>query len=218
MNTKRSLPGLALLLSLAGCAAAPPDGSSEIAEQPQAAAAQALQQSYRPAGQAGLDRLQQSEMQALCSQYEGQALPAEISLRLMEEARGSVIMPADGQFLGDWHAGEVVAKSGVGLQSSDDPAIANGGNCYACHEMAAEEIAWGTLGPSLKQYGSIRGRSPVMLEFTWTRLWNAHAYNACSHMPRFGDAGILTEQQLKDVMAYLFDPASPVNQDADGDR
>jgi sulfur-oxidizing protein SoxX len=30
-------------------------------------------------------------------------------------------------------------------------------------------------------------------------------------MPRFGDAGILTEQQIKDVMAYLFDPESPVN-------
>jgi sulfur-oxidizing protein SoxX len=31
-------------------------------------------------------------------------------------------------------------------------------------------------------------------------------------MPRFGDAGILTEAQIKDVMALLLDPASPVNQ------
>jgi len=31
-------------------------------------------------------------------------------------------------------------------------------------------------------------------------------------MPRFGAAGILTEKQLKDVMALLLDPASPVNQ------
>ncbi len=31
-------------------------------------------------------------------------------------------------------------------------------------------------------------------------------------MPRFGHRGILTEQQMKDVMAYLFDAASPVNQ------
>jgi sulfur-oxidizing protein SoxX len=31
-------------------------------------------------------------------------------------------------------------------------------------------------------------------------------------MPRFGHRGILDEQQLKDLMALLFDPASPVNQ------
>jgi sulfur-oxidizing protein SoxX len=30
-------------------------------------------------------------------------------------------------------------------------------------------------------------------------------------MPRFGTQGILTEQQIKDVMAFLLDPASPVN-------
>jgi sulfur-oxidizing protein SoxX len=30
-------------------------------------------------------------------------------------------------------------------------------------------------------------------------------------MPRNGDAEILTEQQMKHLMAFLFDPASPVN-------
>jgi sulfur-oxidizing protein SoxX len=30
-------------------------------------------------------------------------------------------------------------------------------------------------------------------------------------MPRFGHQQILTEQQLRDVMALLLDPASPVN-------
>jgi sulfur-oxidizing protein SoxX len=30
-------------------------------------------------------------------------------------------------------------------------------------------------------------------------------------MPRFGDAGILTEDQLRHVMALLMDPKSPVN-------
>jgi sulfur-oxidizing protein SoxX len=30
-------------------------------------------------------------------------------------------------------------------------------------------------------------------------------------MPRFGHKGILTEQQVKDVVALLMDPASPVN-------
>jgi sulfur-oxidizing protein SoxX len=30
-------------------------------------------------------------------------------------------------------------------------------------------------------------------------------------MPRYGDAGILTVQQMQHVMALLLDPASPVN-------
>jgi sulfur-oxidizing protein SoxX len=70
------------------------------------------------------------------------------------------------------------------------------------------------LGPSLTNYGA-RGQSDVMLKYTWTKLWNTHAYNVCSHMPRFGAQGILTEQQLKDVMAFLFDPDSPVNNRAE---
>jgi sulfur-oxidizing protein SoxX len=31
-------------------------------------------------------------------------------------------------------------------------------------------------------------------------------------MPRAGAKGVLTEQQIKDVMALLLDPKSPVNQ------
>ena len=30
-------------------------------------------------------------------------------------------------------------------------------------------------------------------------------------MPRFGHNGVLNEQQIKDAVAFLFDPASPVN-------
>ena len=87
----------------------------------------------------------------------------------------------------------------------------NGGNCYACHQLAPDEVAHGTLGPSLTGYGA-RGQSEATLQYTWTKLWDTHAYNLCSHMPRYGARGILTVQQLKDVMAYLLDPSSPVNQ------
>ena len=31
-------------------------------------------------------------------------------------------------------------------------------------------------------------------------------------MPRFGHAQLLSEQQIRDVMALLLDPKSPVNQ------
>ena len=51
-----------------------------------------------------------------------------------------------------------------------------------------------------------------IVEYTWTKLWNAKAYNACSGMPRFGHAGLLDETQLKNLMALILDPKSPVNQ------
>jgi sulfur-oxidizing protein SoxX len=172
----------------------------------------AIRGSFQARNQAGLDRLERNPMQAACSGPVGMPIPKDRAEAIQNAALATVKLPADGQYLGDWQAGEKVAQTGTGMQYSDDPAMPNGGNCYACHQLAPKEIAYGTLGPSLTGYGRQRGQSAEMLKYTWTRLWNSHAYNACSHMPRFGEAGILTEQQLKDVMALLFDPASPVNQ------
>jgi sulfur-oxidizing protein SoxX len=53
--------------------------------------------------------------------------------------------------------------------------------------------------------------SKAIVEYTWGKLYNSRAYNACSQMPRAGHMGILTETQLQHVMALLLDPASPVN-------
>lgn len=170
----------------------------------------ALKSSFHPKGQAGLERLERNTMQRACSEQE--APSAKVAQAIMKAAQASVKYPADGQYLGDWKAGKALASIGTGMQYTDDPEVANGGNCYACHQLEPEEIAYGTIGPSLTGYGKLRGQSEEMLKFAWTRLYNPHAYNACSHMPRFGDAGILTEQQLKDAMAFLFDPESPVNQ------
>lgn len=170
-----------------------------------------LQGSYKAKGQAGLERLVQTEQQAACSGPVGMPLPANAA-KIQADAQASVKFPADGQYLGSWEAGEKTAQTGTGMQFSDDPSKPNGGNCYACHELSPKEMSFGNMGPSLKQYGKLRGSSEPMLKYTWTRIWNTHAINPCAHMPRFGAAGILTEQQIKDVMALLFDPASPVNQ------
>lgn len=172
----------------------------------------AIQSSYKAKNQAGLERLQRSQMQIACSGPVGMSIPQAQAEKIQADALAGVKYPADGKFLGDWAAGEKIAQTGTGMQYSDDPAKPNGGNCYACHQLAEKEIAFGNMGPSLKQYGKLRGQSEEMLKYTWARIWNTHSYNACSHMPRFGDAGILTEEQIKDVMALLFDPASPVNQ------
>jgi sulfur-oxidizing protein SoxX len=77
--------------------------------------------------------------------------------------------------------------------------------------LSKQEIAYGNIGPSLLDWGNARGRTEFNIRYTWAKIWNAHAYNPCSQMPRFGDAGILTEAQVRDVMALLFDAQSPVN-------
>ena len=173
-----------------------------------------LQNSFVAKNQATMDRLQRDAVQAACSAPRGMPLGNDMLASLRAERLAAVVLPADGQYLGDWQRGAEVAGNGRGLQSSDDPTQLNGGNCYACHQLAPDEVAYGTLGPSLTGYGA-RGQSEALLQYTWTKLWDTHAYNPCSHMPRFGAQGILTEQQLKDVMAYLLDPASPVNQAAE---
>ncbi len=170
-----------------------------------------LESSFMAKNQATMARLQQDAVQEVCSAPRGTPVEETVLSDLRQQRLDEVVLPADGVFLGDWQRGAEVAGNGRGLQSSDDPTKPNGGNCYACHQLAPDEVAYGTLGPSLTGYGA-RGQSEPMLRYTWTKLWDTHAYNLCSHMPRFGAQGILSEQQLRDVMAYLLDPASPVNQ------
>jgi len=174
---------------------------------------QVVNSSFRERGIAKLDRLKQSDMQVACSEASltGQELPKDVAARLEKQALATVKYPADGAYLGDFKQGERIAQTGVGLQWSDNDKTVAGGNCYACHELASQELAFGNIGPSLKGYGRLRGNSKEVVTYTWGKLWNSHAYNACSQMPRYGDANILTTAQLKDLMALLLDPNSPVN-------
>jgi L-cysteine S-thiosulfotransferase len=169
-----------------------------------------IRDGFRDRGIAKVDRLNQSDLQATCSQYQNKP-PEDVRARLQKAAAATIRYPADGNWLGDFKQGERIAQTGVGLQWTDGPATVNGGNCYACHQLAKEEIAYGNIGPSLYQYAKVRGTGDDSLRYTWGKIWNAHAYHACSQMPRFGDAGILTEEQIRHVMALLLDPASPVN-------
>ncbi len=174
---------------------------------------QVVKSSFREQGIAKLDRLNQSELQQVCSDaaMTGKDLPKDVRERVEKQQMATIKYPADGKFLGDWKSGERIAQTGVGLQWSDNEKTVNGGNCYACHELTPQEISFGNIGPSLKGYGKLRGYSEPIVKYTWGKIWNTHAYNACSQMPRFGDAGILSEAQIKDVMALLLDPNSPVN-------
>ena len=172
----------------------------------------ALQASFVAKGQAKIDRLQQDKTQVLCTAHARTSLPAAVAQQISALSLATIKAPSNGQYLGDFTRGETIALNGSGLQYNDDPAKPAGGNCYACHEMAASELAYGTIGPSLKHYGKLRGNSQTVLEIAWGKLYNSNVQMPCSKMPRYGHRGILTEQQMQDVMAFLFDPASPVNQ------
>ena len=127
--------------------------------------------------------------------------------------------PADGKYLGDWKEGEKIAQSGRGRTWTDKAGAANGGNCYNCHQIDKKEISFGTIGPSLYNYGKQRGvtdpaspQAQEVVKYTWGKIWNSKAYNACSNMPRAGHMGILNEDQVRHLVALLLDPKSPVNQ------
>ena len=206
---------LVLTVALAGCAGVAPAPNYD------ALVGDMMTKSFRDQGIAKVDRLKQDASNAECSAAEGKPL-SDARTKAIEAANlATVKMPGDGKFIGDWKEGEKLAQNGRGMTWTDASAAtsANGGNCYNCHQISKAEISYGTIGPSLYNYGKLRGvadpaspASKAMVEYTWGKLYNAKAYNACSGMPRFGHGGMLDETQLKNIMALLLDPKSPVNQ------
>ncbi len=189
---------------VAGCASmmyTPPSKEETLA---------VIKSSFHSRGIAKVDRLNQTELQRVCTETSNDP-PKDVRARLEKAALATVKYPADGKWMDNWKEGEKIAQTGRGLQWSDKEGDPAGGNCYACHELSKAEISFGNIGPSLYNYGKLRGYGDDIKRYTWAKIWNTHSFNACSTMPRFGDAGILTEAQIKDVMALLLDPESPVN-------
>jgi sulfur-oxidizing protein SoxX len=124
----------------------------------------------------------------------------------------TIVYPPDNNFIGDWKKGEALAQSGYGLRFTDyPPRQANGGNCYACHQLTKKEVSYGTLGPSLSEYGKLREFKPEAVKAAYEKIYNSHAAFPCSTMPRFGANKVLTIEQIKDAVALLMSPESPVN-------
>jgi L-cysteine S-thiosulfotransferase len=168
-----------------------------------------MQRDFHPRGQAKMDRVVQDGVQRVCTES-GDRPPAELAKTLEAGEMKTIVFP-EGSLLGDWKRGEAIAQSGRGMQYSDDPAAPTGANCYACHRLAPQELSFGTMGPSLYQFGKSHGYTDEARRYAYGKIYNAEAYSACTNMPRFGHKGILSEQQIKDVVALLMDPDSPVN-------
>jgi sulfur-oxidizing protein SoxX len=173
-----------------------------------------MKDGFRADGIAGLDRIDQDATQKFCSDpmfansKQGEKMRDKIQKMNMD----SIKQPSDGKYIGDWKKGEAIAQSGRGATWTDKADTPIGGGCFNCHQIDKKEISYGTIGPTLWNYGKLRGYSPEVVTYTWNRINNSKAYNACSNMPRFAHFKLLNEQQIQDVMALLLDPASPVNQ------
>ena len=217
MNKTSALMALfAMAVAVLGCttASAPAADADRIA-------AEMVKNGFRTEGIATIERVTAiDETLKACNEADvrGKPLDTAVAERIEKANLQSIKWPSDGKYIGQWRQGEQIAQSGRGLTWSDTASSANGGNCYNCHQISKEEISFGTIGPSLYNYGKIRGvsdpNSPAakpVVEYTWGKIWNAKAYNACSNMPRSGHMGNLSEEQIKHIMALLLDPDSPVN-------
>ena len=212
MNMKNMKPLLALSIFVVAAFVMQGSASAQQANDPKFN--KMMKDGFRADGIAGLDRIDQDATQKFCSD------PVFASSKQGEKMRGQIQkmnmdfikQPSDGKYIGDWKKGEAIAQSGRGATWTDKADTPVGGGCYNCHQIDKKEISYGTIGPTLWNYGKLRGYSPEVLTYTWNRVNNSKAYNACSNMPRFAHFKLLNEQQIQDVMALLLDPNSPVNQ------
>lgn len=191
------------------------------------ALAQNTKPSPRPAAEAGIDvvirdgfldqrpdwraRLGQDQIQQLCSQYRNKP-PRRVAALVQKRAKDSIVYPADGNLIGDWKRGEVIAQSGYGQRFTDgDATRPNGGNCYGCHRLDQKEASYGTLGADLAAYGRLHDDTAAAVRKVYDKIYNPHSINPCSAMPRFGASGTLSVEQIKDLVALVMARDSPVN-------
>ncbi|MEZ5615197.1 MAG: sulfur oxidation c-type cytochrome SoxX [Rhodocyclaceae bacterium] len=169
-----------------------------------------MKRDFKAKGIATADRLHEDGVQAVCNRT-GDNPPKDIAERLQKDQLDSVRYPADGSLMGDWKAGEKLAQSGKGMTWKDKAGVPGGGSCYNCHQISPLVTSFGTIGPSLYQFGKTRGSGPDMQKYVFAKVYNSKAFNLCSAMPRFGHVNALSEQQIKNLVALLLDPQSPVN-------
>jgi L-cysteine S-thiosulfotransferase len=168
-----------------------------------------LKRDFKARGQATMDRVVQDGLQRVCTESSDRP-PAALAKQLEADQMKTIAFP-EGGLIGDWKRGERIAQGGRGMTWSDRAGAPADGSCYNCHQVGPQEASFGTLGPSLLGFGKKRGSGAETQRYVYGKIYNAKAYNLCSQMPRLGHSGTLTPEQIKDLVALLLDPASPVN-------
>jgi sulfur-oxidizing protein SoxX len=192
---------------IAGCASYPDPQSTRLMAEKMVREGFAANPSFAK-------RLEQDRSQQICSKIGDAKLTQEEAAEVVKLARASIRYPASGQLVGDWKQGDKLAHDGAGDRIRNgklEKRKENGALCQNCHALAPGEINVGNVGPSLTGYGVQRGNSEAVARLTYERIYNAWAYAPCSNMPRLGANGHLTPEQITHMVAYLLDPASPIN-------
>ncbi len=72
------------------------------------------------------------------------------------------------------------------------------GNCFACHDANGKKINGpGSLGPKLQ------GLALWPEKALYDKVYDPYTTNPVSAMPPFGKNGVLSDKQIKAVVAYL---------------
>lgn len=161
-------------------------------------------------------RLMQDELQKACSKLKGEPVDGDTAEKVTQMAMKSMVFPEGGIKLGDWKKGQALAQNAFGFRvghSVDDHSKREtGGMCMNCHQLEpAKADRSGTLGVSLIGYGKTLGSDDDAKKHVYQVIYNPHSLFPCANMPRFGANGVLTQEKIADLMAYLLDPESPVN-------
>jgi sulfur-oxidizing protein SoxX len=168
-----------------------------------------IKRDFHAKGQAKMSRLDADVVQQVCTQSHDK--PPQDVAKVLEADQLAAIPVPSGSLMGNWKSGAKIAWSGKGMQWNENPKKPAGGGCYNCHEISAQRTSFGTIGPSLREFGKKRGSGPEAQKYVYSKIYNAKAFSLCTQMPRFGTTGTLTEQQIRDLVAYLLDPNSPNN-------
>jgi L-cysteine S-thiosulfotransferase len=171
----------------------------------------AIKSSWTTAAPDWQARLAQDETQKDCTRYRN-VPPRAVADAILARESASIVYPSDGKLMGDWKKGQALAQSGYGGRFTDyPPRQENGGNCFACHQLEAKELSFGTLGPSLLAYGKDRKFTQAEVKAVYERIYNPQAAIPCGNMPRLGASKFLTVEQIRDLVAFVMSPESPVN-------
>jgi sulfur-oxidizing protein SoxX len=199
---------VAPVLVAAGCASYPDEATTRQT------AEKMVGEAFSATSPAFSRRVVQDRSQQICSKIGNAKLTQQESAEVVKLARASIKYPASGRLVGDWKVGAKLAYDGSGsrirggkLETSKE----NGSLCSNCHVLDAKEFNVGNIGPTLTGYGAQRGNSEAVAKLTYERIYNTWAYSPCSNMPRLGSSGHLTPEQITHIVAYLLDPASPIN-------
>ncbi len=72
------------------------------------------------------------------------------------------------------------------------------GNCVTCHQLPGDD--WpGTVGNSLLQYKKYE----YTADRIYQQIYDARIFNPTSVMPPFGSHNLLSDQEIRDLVAYL---------------